>query len=131
MEQQMVAWVLAIEHHLVDAIDIALHVHGLTEDLGRFRQQYGCMARQQWLQQLIPDLIGVLFDVVYLGFAKMEQGAKLFLCPLDKLAQGPFLKDPLGGFDDFFQPLTVALQGADITIGSQAGPQQCAQLLGS
>ncbi len=71
-----------------------------------------------------------MLDVVYLGFPQMEQGAELLLGAFDKLAQRPFLKDPLGGFDDFFQPLTVTLQGADIPIGSQAGPQQGAQLLG-
>ncbi len=88
------------------------------------------MAGEQGLQYLILHLIGVLLDVVYLGFPQMEQGAELLLGAFDKLAQGPFLKDPLGGFDDFFQPLTVTLQGADIPIGSQAGPQQGAQLLG-
>ena len=124
VEQQVVTGVLAIEHHLVAVVDVGTLVHGAAQYGWRLTEAQGRALAEQRFQHLIPYLVGQMLHVVDLGLFQIEQGAELGLRPFDELAQGALLEDPLGGFDDLLQPLAIALQGANVPVGSQAGAQQ-------
>ena len=64
VKQQMMAGVLAVEHHLVAVIDVGAIVHGLTQDDGSIGQTQRRMARQQGFQDLIPHLVGILLHII-------------------------------------------------------------------